>query len=67
MKHFASDNYAGVHPTIMQALNEANVGHESAYGGDRYTEELDAVNLAKQRAALAYLMALAQMSWGYKA
>lgn len=43
MKHFASDNYAGVHPTIMQALIEANVGHESAYGGDRYTEGLDAV------------------------
>ena len=43
MKHFASDNYAGVHPTIMQALIEANVGHEPAYGTDRYTKALDEV------------------------
>ena len=43
MKHFASDNYAGVHPAIMQALINANVGHEPAYGTDRYTKALDEV------------------------
>jgi threonine aldolase len=39
MKHtFASDNYAGVHPDIMDALNRANQGHEPSYGTDAYTE-----------------------------
>jgi threonine aldolase len=36
---FASDNYAGVHPEIMQALIEANSGHASSYGNDVYTEK----------------------------
>lgn len=40
---FASDNYAGVHPEILQALAEANVGHEIAYGEDRYTARLHEV------------------------
>lgn len=35
---FASDNYAGVHPEIMQALLDANNGHASSYGNDPYTE-----------------------------
>lgn len=34
---FASDNYAGVHPEIMQALLVANDGHQPAYGADVYT------------------------------
>lgn len=34
---FASDNYAGVHPEIMEAIIKANHGHESSYGADRYT------------------------------
>lgn len=42
-KHFASDNYAGVHPAIMQALIDANHGHEMAYGDDRFTRQLDDV------------------------
>lgn len=37
-RHFASDNYAGVHPEVLQALNEANVGHAPSYGHDRWTE-----------------------------
>ena len=38
MKHtFASDNYAGVHPDIMQALINVNHGHASAYGSDDIT------------------------------
>jgi threonine aldolase len=36
---FASDNYSGVHPEIMQALTAANQGHASSYGADEYTEE----------------------------
>ena len=37
MKAFASDNYSGVHPEIMDALVKANVGHVSSYGADEYT------------------------------
>ncbi|MBU6214143.1 MAG: low specificity L-threonine aldolase [Actinomycetales bacterium] len=37
---FASDNYAGVHPAVMQALSDANGGHQVAYGDDVYTERL---------------------------
>ncbi|MFL1732099.1 threonine aldolase family protein [Moraxella oculi] len=40
---FASDNYSGVHPAIMQALNDANVGHVPAYGYDEYTDRLQVV------------------------
>jgi threonine aldolase len=35
---FASDNNAGVHPRVMEALGAANVGHAVAYGDDAYTE-----------------------------
>jgi threonine aldolase len=35
---FASDNYAGVHPEVMQALAQANQGHAPAYGADEFTE-----------------------------
>lgn len=34
---FASDNNAGVHPRIMQAMMDANTGHCTAYGDDEYT------------------------------
>lgn len=36
-KNFASDNNAGVHPVIMQAIIEANQGYVPAYGDDPYT------------------------------
>jgi threonine aldolase len=36
-KTFASDNYAGVHPEIMDALIQANKDHAAAYGADEYT------------------------------
>lgn len=36
---FASDNYAGIHPEILNAITKVNIGHEPAYGGDRYTEQ----------------------------
>jgi len=34
---FASDNYAGVHPKILSAINSVNDGHEIAYGEDTET------------------------------
>ncbi|MBN1650426.1 MAG: low specificity L-threonine aldolase [Bacteroidales bacterium] len=39
MKSFASDNWAGTSPEIMDALINANQGHSPAYGADPYTEE----------------------------
>ncbi|MET3289723.1 UNVERIFIED_CONTAM: threonine aldolase [Brevibacillus sp. OAP136] len=38
-KSFASDNYAGIHPEIVQAIIDANVGHASSYGNDSYSEK----------------------------
>jgi threonine aldolase len=35
---FASDNYAGVHPEVLAAVAEANVGHMTSYGADPVTE-----------------------------
>ncbi|MFT4215761.1 MAG: low specificity L-threonine aldolase [Micropruina sp.] len=40
---FASDNYSGVHPEILDAIAEANGGHQTAYGGDAYTRRLNEV------------------------
>ncbi|MEU7891850.1 low specificity L-threonine aldolase [Nonomuraea sp. NPDC049152] len=40
LKAFASDNYAGVHPEILQAIVTANQGHQISYGEDVYTEAL---------------------------
>ena len=34
---FASDNYAGIHPEILDAISAANGGHQIAYGEDAYT------------------------------
>ena len=38
-KTFASDNYSGVHPAVMQALLKANTGHAASYGADEYTAD----------------------------
>jgi len=38
VKSFASDNYAGVHPAILDAIAAANVDHVPSYGEDHYTE-----------------------------
>ena len=34
---FASDNYAGAHPQVLDALASVNAGHQSAYGDDVVT------------------------------
>jgi len=38
VRSFASDNNAGIHPKILQAIAAANRGHVVGYGNDRYTE-----------------------------
>ena len=37
---FASDNYAGIHPEVLEAIAAANVGHQVAYGDDDVTAAL---------------------------
>lgn len=43
---FASDNWAPVHPAILQAVMDANQGPAAAYGGDPWT--LQAKKLIEQ-------------------
>lgn len=33
-RSFASDNFAGAHPSVIDAIRDANVGHSIAYGED---------------------------------
>lgn len=42
-RSFASDNYSGIHPEILAALAEANVGHATSYGEDPWTQRLGAL------------------------
>lgn len=37
LRGFGSDNQAGVHPAVLAAIAEANVGHAPAYGDDPWT------------------------------
>jgi threonine aldolase len=37
---FASDNYAGVLPEVLEAISAANSGHAVSYGGDPWTERV---------------------------
>ena len=37
-QQFASDNYSGVCPEALEALVEANKGHETSYGDDSWTK-----------------------------
>jgi len=45
-RSFASDNNAGVHPEVIEAIRAANEGHVVAYGDDPFTER--AVELFKK-------------------
>lgn len=40
---FASDNYSGIHPEILEAIVAANGAHQIAYGEDAYTARLQDV------------------------
>ena len=37
---FASDNYAGIHPEVLEAIDRVNIGHQVAYGDDDVTAGL---------------------------
>lgn len=39
MKSFASDNYAPVHPLVLEKISEINLEHVKAYGADEVTFE----------------------------
>ena len=39
---FASDNYAGIHPEVLDAITAVNAGHQVAYGDDDVTAALTA-------------------------
>jgi threonine aldolase len=39
MKTFASDNYSGAHPEVLEALEAANSAHAAAYGNDDYSKK----------------------------
>lgn len=43
VRHFASDNWAGVHPEVLEALTLANGGHQPSYGTDDYTVGLQQI------------------------
>ena len=43
---FASDNWSGIHPEILEAIAAANVGHAPSYGDDRVS--LHALDLFRQ-------------------
>ena len=43
VRGFASDNYSGVHPQVLEALAVANGGHLTSYGDDPYTARLQEV------------------------
>jgi threonine aldolase len=37
LRHFASDNNAGIFPEVLSAMQEANEGHVTGYGDDPFT------------------------------
>ena len=38
---FGSDNHAGIHPAVLEAIGAANTGHVAAYGNDPWTQRLE--------------------------
>ena len=43
MRAFASDNYSGAHPEVLDAMARANADHVPAYGNDPVTEQAIAI------------------------
>lgn len=39
--NFASDNYSGIHPAVLNALSKANTGPAKAYGADPHTQKFE--------------------------
>ena len=42
----ASENYAGIHPAILEAVIQCNSGHQRSYGNDDYTAKMS--NIIKE-------------------
>jgi threonine aldolase len=42
LRSFASDNNAGIHPDILNAIAQVNVGHTVGYGADPHTKAMEA-------------------------
>jgi len=40
---FASDNNAGIHPSVLLEMSNVNIGHTIGYGDDKYTDEAKAL------------------------
>ncbi len=57
MKSFASDNFSGAHPEVLNALVKANHEHEKSYGADAYTQRAEAIirKLLKDDAAVFFV------------
>ncbi len=43
MHDFASDNHAGAHPEVLEAIAAANEGHAGSYGADPWTQRAEAL------------------------
>ena len=43
MKSFASDNFSGIHPAVLEAIGKANVAHARSYGYDDVTAAAEAL------------------------
>lgn len=43
MTDFASDNHAGAHPEVLEAIAAANRGHAASYGADPWTARAEAL------------------------
>jgi len=41
MRSFGSDNHSGIHPAVLEAINQANTDHTCAYGDDVFSERLE--------------------------
>ncbi len=53
---FASDNHAGAHPEVLEAIAAANAGHAGSYGADPWTERAEALIAERFGAARAFLV-----------
>jgi threonine aldolase len=43
MKSFASDNYSGIHPSILEAIQQVNTQHQISYGDDIFTAQANQI------------------------
>jgi threonine aldolase len=55
-KSFGSDNHAGAHPAVLDALTAANAGDALAYGADSWTEEVTDLLCTVTGAKAAFLV-----------